>query len=139
MLWNKYRSKIQRMNAFQVNPPQSKNAVEQLLSLQEGRSQLEVYIRTGNVVLLKLRSLLFAAAPQATDRVIIALILMASVIAFLPFKHLVMLALLDAFTQEMPLRKKSNDKFKRRLKEWWVRIPAAPVRLLRSSTSKLQK
>ncbi|XP_020682486.1 uncharacterized protein LOC110099625 [Dendrobium catenatum] len=138
MLWNKYRKKIQRMKAFQVTPPPSKNAVEQLLTLQEAISQLEAYIQTGNVVLLKLRSLLLAAAPQATDRVVIAMIVMALAIAFLPFKLLVELMLLDAFTQEMPLRKKSNDKIKRRVKEWWDRIPAAPVRLLRPSTGKHQ-
>ncbi|KAI0488183.1 hypothetical protein KFK09_028010 [Dendrobium nobile] len=139
MLWNKYRKKIQRMKAFQVTPPPSKNAVEQLLTLQEAISQLEAYIQTGNVVLLKLRSLLLAATPQATDRVVIAMIVMALVIAFLPFKLLVELMLLDAFTQEMPLRKKSNDKIKRRVKEWWDRIPAAPVQLLRPATGKHQK
>lgn len=136
MLWNKYRSKIQRMKAFQVNPPPSKNAVEQLLTLQEAISQLEAYIQTGNVFLLKLRSLLLAAAPQATDRIVIALIVIASVITFIPLKHLVALLLVVAFTQEMPLRKNSNDKIKRRVKEWWDRIPAAPVRLLRPSTGK---
>ncbi|KAK8916462.1 hypothetical protein KSP39_PZI022848 [Platanthera zijinensis] len=139
MLWNKYRSKLQTVKVFQVNPPPSKNAVEQLLMLQEGISQLEAYIQTGNVALLKLRSILLAGAPQATDRVILVLILTASAIAFLPLKHLLTLILMDTFTQEMPLRKKRSEKFRRRIKEWWVQIPAAPVQLLKPGRSKQQK
>ncbi|KAG0474438.1 hypothetical protein HPP92_014124 [Vanilla planifolia] len=139
MVLNKYRYKIRPMKSFQVSPPPSKNAVEQLLILQESISQLEAYVQKGNVVLLKLRSLLLAASPQSTDKFVLALIGMASVVAFLPFKHLMVLLLLDTFTQEMPLRKNNTEKFKRRLKEWWVSIPAAPVRLLRGNKSKHDK
>ena len=73
---------------------------------------------------------------QATDLVVLYLIAMAAVFAFVPFKHLLVLAFLEMFTREMPLRKYTSDRLLRRTREWWVRIPAAPVRLLRSEENK---
>ncbi|KAH7663159.1 hypothetical protein IHE45_14G035100 [Dioscorea alata] len=64
MIWNKYRSKGKPLEGFQVTPPPNKNAVEQLLILQEGISQLETYVQAANIILLKLRALLLGAMPQ---------------------------------------------------------------------------
>ncbi|KAJ0969984.1 hypothetical protein J5N97_022861 [Dioscorea zingiberensis] len=136
MLWNKYRGKGKPLEGFQVTPPPNKNAVEQLLILQDAISHLETYVQAGNIILLKIRALLFGATPQATDLVVLYLIAMAAVFAFVPFKYLLVLAFLEMFTREMPLRKYTSDRFLRRMREWWVRIPAAPVQLLRSEENK---
>ncbi|KAJ0969976.1 hypothetical protein J5N97_022853 [Dioscorea zingiberensis] len=136
MLWNKYRGKGKPLEGCQVTPPPNKNAVEQLFILQDAISHLETYVQAGNIFLLKLRALLFGATPQAIDLVALYLIAMAAVFAFVPFKHLLALAFLEMFIREMPLRKYTSDRFLRRMREWWVCIPVAPVQLLRSEENK---
>ncbi|KAK1257083.1 hypothetical protein QJS04_geneDACA019235 [Acorus gramineus] len=139
MLWHKHKSKNKAVEAFRVSPPPSKNPVEQLITLQEAISEFEAHVREGNIILLKLRALLFAAFPQATDTVVLSLIATAAVCAFVPLKHVVILVLLEAYTRQMPLRRHSSEKLIRRLKEWWVRIPAAPVLLISPEESKKMK
>ncbi|OMO62315.1 hypothetical protein COLO4_33140 [Corchorus olitorius] len=124
------------LEAFRITPPPNRNAVEQLLTLQEAISQLEALIQTGNVILLKIRALLFAVLPQATDRVALLLVFMAVVVAFVPFRYLVLLVFLEAFTRELPYRRESSDRWLRRLREWWFRVPAAPVQLIRADDKK---
>ncbi|XP_038972831.1 uncharacterized protein LOC103714805 isoform X1 [Phoenix dactylifera] len=117
MLWHKYCSKRKPLGAFQIKSPPTKNAVEQLLTLQDAIAKVEILMQAGNIILLKLRSLLFAAIPKATDKVAFALIMVAALIAIVSFKHLIILVVLEAYSREMPLRKKSSDKLMRRLKE----------------------
>lgn len=60
----------------------------------------------------------------------------AAVLALMPLRHLIILVFIETFTREMPLRKVSSDRLIRRLREWWVRIPAAPVQLIRIEEKK---
>ncbi|XP_017971245.1 PREDICTED: uncharacterized protein LOC18608426 [Theobroma cacao] len=136
MLWRRHFNKGKPLEAFRITPPPNRNAVEQLLTLQEAISQLEALIQTGNVILLKIRALLFAVLPQATDRVALLLVLMAVVLAFVPLRYLVLFVFLEAFTRELPYRRESSDRWMRRLREWWFRIPAAPVQLIRADDKK---
>ena len=76
---------------------------------------------------------------QATDEVAFTLIMVAALIAIVPFKHVITLVVLEAYSREMPWRKKSSEKLTRRLKEWWARIPAAPVQLIRPEDNKKRK
>lgn len=64
MLWRKYTWKKRQLEAFKIVAPPNKNAVEQLLTLQEAITQVESLIQSGNIVLLKSRALLFAVVPQ---------------------------------------------------------------------------
>ncbi|KAK9275769.1 hypothetical protein L1049_023038 [Liquidambar formosana] len=136
MLWRRHSNKGKPLEAFRVTPPPNRNAVEQLLTLQEAISQGEALIQAGNIILLKIRALLFAVLPQATDRVALFLVLMAAAFAFVPVRYLILLVFLEAFTREMPLRKDSSDRWLRRVREWWIRIPAAPVRLIKPDDKK---
>ncbi|KAJ4973806.1 hypothetical protein NE237_006980 [Protea cynaroides] len=131
MLWRKRYNKGKPLEPFRVTLPPSRNAVEQLLTLQEAISQLESLVQAGNIVLLKLRAILLSALPQATDKVVMLLIIMAAAFAFVRLHYLMMLVFLEVYTREMPLRKDCNDKWLRRLREWWFRIPAAPVQLMK--------
>ncbi|XP_058097790.1 uncharacterized protein LOC131242870 isoform X2 [Magnolia sinica] len=132
MLWRKHRSKGKPLEAFKVNPPPSRNPFEQLIALQEAISQFEMLVQDGNIVLLKLRALLLAALPQATDKVALFLVIMAAVFAIVPLKYLFTFAFLEWFTREIPFRKEVSEKWTRRIREWWVRIPAAPVQLIKA-------
>ncbi|XP_059656183.1 uncharacterized protein LOC132303113 [Cornus florida] len=136
MLWRRHANKGGPLEAFKIIAPPNKNAVEQLLTLQEAITQVEGLIQAGNITLLKLRALLFAALPQATDKLALLLVLMAVLLALVPLKYLILLIFLEAFTREMPLRKESSDRWLRRVREWWIRIPAAPVQLIKPDDKK---
>ncbi|KAH1040239.1 hypothetical protein J1N35_041982 [Gossypium stocksii] len=136
MLWNRYFNKRKPLEAFRIIAPPNRNAVEQLLTLQEVISQYEALIQTANVILLKIRAILFAVLPQATDRVALSLVFLAVVLAFVPLRFLILFVFVEAFTRELPYRRDSNDRWLRRLREWWFRIPAAPVQLVRADEKK---
>ncbi|XP_010246679.1 PREDICTED: uncharacterized protein LOC104589907 isoform X2 [Nelumbo nucifera] len=136
MIWHKFCNKGKPLEAFIVTAPPTRNAVEQLLSLQEAISQFETLVQAGNIILLKLRALLFGALPQATDKAVVFFIIMAAVFAFVPLWFLIMIVFLEAFTREMPLRKDLSDRWLRRVREWWIGIPAAPVQLIKLEDKK---
>ncbi|CAL5427282.1 unnamed protein product [Camellia sinensis] len=136
MLWYGHIKKERPVEAFKITIPPNKNAVEQLLTLQEAITQVESLIQAGNITLLKVRALLFAALPQATDGIAFLLVIVAVLLAIVPLRHLTLLVFLESFTREMPLRKASSDRWLRRIREWWVRIPAAPVLLIKADDKK---
>ncbi|BBN69291.1 hypothetical protein Prudu_868S000500 [Prunus dulcis] len=139
MLWCRHFNKGRPLQPFKITPPHNRNAVEQLLTLQEAITQVEALLRAGNIVLLKLRALLFAVLPQATDRIVLLLVFMAAVFAFVPLRYIILVVFVEAFTREMPYRKESSDRWVRRIREWWVRIPAAPVQLIKPDDNKKKK
>ena len=104
-------------------------------------SHLKVYMWTGSLRIAKscfMINLLIDASPlcQATERVALLLVFVAAVLAFASLQHLILLVFLEAFTREMPYRKESSDRWPRRLREWWVRIPVAPVQLIKQDDKK---
>lgn len=64
MLWCRHFNKGRPLEAFRVTAPPARNAVEQLLTLQDAITQVEALIQAGNIILLKIRALLFAILPQ---------------------------------------------------------------------------
>ncbi|KAM3754837.1 hypothetical protein ACB098_03G194800 [Castanea mollissima] len=139
MLWCRHFNKGRPLEAFRVTAPPARNAVEQLLTLQDAIAQVEALIQAGNIILLKIRALLFAILPQATEKVALLLIFIAAAFAFVPMRYLVLLVFLEAFTREMPYRKESSNRWIRRVKEWWIRISAAPVQLIKVDEKKKRK
>ncbi|KAL5761324.1 hypothetical protein ACOSQ2_020162 [Xanthoceras sorbifolium] len=139
MLWRRYFNKGKPSEAFEITLPPSKSAVEQLLTLQEAITKVEALIQAGNILLLKIRALLFAVVPQATDRVALLLVFMAAVVVFVPLKVTVLFVYLEAYTRELPYRKESSDKLLRRVREWWIKIPAAPVQLIKADDKKKKR
>ncbi|KAG8365719.1 hypothetical protein BUALT_Bualt17G0001200 [Buddleja alternifolia] len=139
MLWRRYAWK-RKLEAFKIVAPPGKNAVEQLLTLQEAITQVESLIQSGNIILLKIRALVFAVAPaQATEKVSVFLVLMGGAVAFVPVKYVMLLVFLECFTRKMGLRRESSDRGMRRVREWWIRIPAAPVQLMKFTDDKKRK
>jgi wobble nucleotide-excising tRNase len=64
MLWHKYIGGEKLLEVLEVKPPPSKNAVEQILTLQEAISKLEDFLQAANITLLKFRAVLFASVPK---------------------------------------------------------------------------
>ncbi|KAK7343286.1 hypothetical protein VNO77_11917 [Canavalia gladiata] len=139
MLWRRHFRKGRSLEAFIVNPPPNRNAVEQLLTLQEAITQFESLIQAGNIVLLKLRALLLSILPQATEKVALLLVFLAAVFAFVPPKYIFLVLFIECYTRAMPCRKESSDRWIRRIREWWIRIPAAPVQLIKPDDCKKRK
>ena len=67
------------------------------------------------------------------------LVFMAAVFVLVPLRYIFLLVFVEAFTREMPYRKENSDKWMRRLREWWIRIPAAPVQLIKPVDDKKKK
>ncbi|CAN1254864.1 hypothetical protein LINPERPRIM_LOCUS8795 [Linum perenne] len=129
-------SKKKPLEPFRVIAPANKNAMEQLLTLQEGIAQVQALVQDGNIALLKLRALLFAVLPHATERIALLLLFLAIIMMMVPLRHLILIVFLETFTREMPYRKESSDRWIRRLREWWIKVPAAPVQIVRIEIKK---
>uniref|UniRef100_A0A803LSQ3 Uncharacterized protein n=1 Tax=Chenopodium quinoa TaxID=63459 RepID=A0A803LSQ3_CHEQI len=139
MLWHRLANKGKLVDAFRIIAPPNKNAVEQLITLQEAISQVETLVQAVNIVLLKMRALLLAVLPEATYRVSIFLLLTAALFILVPFRIIILFVLMEPYTREMPLRRESSYRWLRRLREWWFGIPAAPVQLIKHEDSKKNK
>uniref|UniRef100_A0A0A9AQK0 Uncharacterized protein n=1 Tax=Arundo donax TaxID=35708 RepID=A0A0A9AQK0_ARUDO len=139
MLWHKYIGDGKLLEVLEVKPPPSKNAVEQILTLREAISKLEDSLQAANIALLKFRAVLFASVPKATEMVAAALIAAAAILIVIPSRHILLMLVVEVYTREMPLRKQNTEKFRRRIREWWARIPAAPVQMIRRNESKKKR
>ncbi|GMY15322.1 hypothetical protein FCV25MIE_10561 [Fagus crenata] len=139
MLLTRFCGQGKPVDDVKVIAPPTLNTMEQLLAVQNAIAQSEGYIQDGNIVLLKIRALLLCIFPQASDKFAVALLVTASILAFLPTKFILLLIFLDTFTRYSPPRKASTERWMRRLREWWFSIPAAPVTLEREKEEKKKK
>ncbi|KAJ4759586.1 ArgH (DUF639) [Rhynchospora pubera] len=131
LMWHKLQSKGESLDALKIQVPSSKNAVEQIIILQDSISRVDDIVKEVNITLLKLRALLVVGVPKATEMVVLALFVLAGLLIFIPIEHLVLFQVVETLTREMPLRKKTTDKVRRRFRDWWARIPVAPVQITR--------
>ncbi|CAL9067709.1 uncharacterized protein LOC135611050 [Musa acuminata AAA Group] len=139
MLLTRFTNQGRPINQIKVKVPPVMNTMEQILAVQSAISKVEELVQDGNIVLLKIRALLLAVSSQATDRIILVLVLMALAIAFLPSKLLLLMLFLEIFTRNSPPRRVNTEKCTRRLREWWFSIPAAPVVLERDKEDKKKR
>lgn len=73
MFWRRNVRKGKPLEPLKIIAPPPKNAVEQLLILQEAISQLEALIQSGNIILLKVRALIFGVLLQVLSSVFLIL------------------------------------------------------------------
>ncbi|XP_017440382.1 uncharacterized protein LOC108345991 isoform X3 [Vigna angularis] len=139
MIITRWFSQGRSVPEVKVIAPPPMNTMEQLLAVQNAVSQAEQFIQDGNVILLKLRGLLLSIFPQATEKLAFCLLSAALILAFMPYKYIVLLLFLEIFTRYSPLRKTSTERLTRRLKEWWFSVPAAPVTIERDKEEKKKK
>ncbi|CAK9167832.1 unnamed protein product [Ilex paraguariensis] len=76
---------------------------------------------------------------RASEKVAVALLVMALIMIFLSRKYIILGFFLETFTKYSPLRKASTERWTRRLREWWFSIPAAPVVLEGANEDKKKK
>ena len=57
---------------------------------------------------------------QSTNKVATTMLVAAAAFAFMPFRIIFVLILLEAYTRHMPLTKKSSEKLVRRFLAWMI-------------------
>ncbi|EPS62379.1 hypothetical protein M569_12411, partial [Genlisea aurea] len=124
---------------LKVKAPPAMNTMEQLLAVQNAISQAEEFLQEGSIALLKCRSLLISAFPQATKAVAVNLLAVALAVGFVPARYVLVAGFLEAFTRYSPVRRASSDRWTRRLRDWWYSVPAAPVLLEREKNNEEKK
>ncbi|KAJ1690707.1 hypothetical protein LUZ63_014862 [Rhynchospora breviuscula] len=139
ILLTKLTNQGRSIEELKVVAPPAMNTMEQLLAVQNAISQVEEFVQDGNIVLLKLRSLLMAVPSQATDMAILALAGMAICLVLLPTRLIILMTFLEVFTRYSPPRRPSTERWTRRLREWWFSIPAAPVVVEREREDKKKR
>uniref|UniRef100_A0A7N0TMW6 Uncharacterized protein n=2 Tax=Kalanchoe fedtschenkoi TaxID=63787 RepID=A0A7N0TMW6_KALFE len=139
MVVTRFVNQGEPVNEVRVVAPPPMNTMEQLLAVQNAISHAEAVIQDGNIALLKLRGLLCAIFPQASDKFAAVLFIVAVFLAFAPLKYVLLLTFLEVSTRYSPPRKASTERLMRRMKEWWFSIPAAPVVLERETDDKKRK
>ncbi|XP_039032489.1 uncharacterized protein LOC120167582 [Hibiscus syriacus] len=115
------------VDEIKVIAPPPMNTMEQLLAVQNAISQVEQLIQDGNVALLKFRALLLSIFPKASEKFAATLLFAALILALVPGKYMLLLVFLETFTRYSLPRKANTERWMRRLREWWLSIPAAPV------------
>ncbi|XP_076960250.1 uncharacterized protein LOC143636570 [Bidens hawaiensis] len=117
MMLAQYLSGGKAVDNLKVTVPPPMNKMEQLLAVQNAISQAEELVKEGNVALLKLHGLNY------------------------PYFHryVVLLTFVEEFTKFSPMRRAETERWMRRLKEWWISIPAAPVVIERAQEDKKKK
>ncbi|CAL9221337.1 unnamed protein product [Arabidopsis halleri] len=132
-------SREKLMIELKVTAPPPMNTMEQLLAVQNGISELEQNIQDANIILLKFRALLFSLFPQASQKFAIAIVVAATMMAFVPGRYLLSVVFVELFTRYSPPRRASTERLIRRLREWWFSIPAAPVVLQHDKNNNKKK
>ncbi|XP_076919735.1 uncharacterized protein LOC143580653 [Bidens hawaiensis] len=139
MMLTQYLSGGKAVNNLKVIVPPPMNKMEQLLAVQNAISQAEELVKEGNVALFKLHGLLLSIFPQASNRFACALVALALFFTVIPFRYVVLFTFLEEFTKFSPMRRAETERWMRRLKEWWISIPAAPVVIERAQEDKKKK
>ncbi|XP_022718846.1 uncharacterized protein LOC111277017 isoform X2 [Durio zibethinus] len=110
---------------------QTASTRKNIVLAQYGFMTIQEIIQNGNVTILKLHSILVSRAHKHADMVMLVLTGLAILLAVIPFKYLIITAILHSMIMTSKLGKYSrNNQGERRLKEWWDSIPPTPVRIV---------
>ncbi|XP_023730576.1 uncharacterized protein LOC111878302 isoform X2 [Lactuca sativa] len=106
------------------------NTIEKIIAVKEAMSDVEKFMQTLNVSLLKIRTILLAGQPKITTEVAVVLFFGSATLLIIPFKYILAFFTFDLFTRELEFRKETVRRFNRLLKERWDTVPATPVSVL---------
>ncbi|XP_015893663.2 uncharacterized protein LOC107427789 isoform X2 [Ziziphus jujuba] len=106
------------------------NTIQKIIAVKDAMRDVENYLQSLNVTLLKIRTITLSGHPQVTTEVAVTLLASAVVLLLVPFKYILAFLIFDLFTRELGFRKDMVKKFISFLKERWEMVPAAPVVVL---------
>ncbi|GER41805.1 hypothetical protein STAS_18539 [Striga asiatica] len=137
MLWARYERMYEKKNKVVIHTGSDQTAMESIVSAQQGLRTLHEILRETNIALLKVWSIMVSKAPRHTNTVMMILTCCAVVLAVVPFKIILMVAVLYGFVMTSKIGKRlQSDPGNRRLREWWDSIPVIPVEFVDKEADK---
>ncbi|KAG8073527.1 hypothetical protein GUJ93_ZPchr0006g44629 [Zizania palustris] len=134
MVWARKRKSGAMCSEFIIDTSSDKTTMESLVEAQQSLKKVHEYIKTTNVVILRISSIALAKSPKHTEMVIWMLTGLAVALAVIPFKYSLIGLTAGAFMSNTRIVKVlSNPQGCRRWREWWESIPAVPVRAVDKS------
>ncbi|KAL5219470.1 hypothetical protein ABZP36_020154 [Zizania latifolia] len=129
MVWARKRKSGAICSEFIIDTSSDKTTMESLVEAQQSLKKVHEYIKTTNVVILRISSIALAKSPKHTETVIWMLTGLAVALAVIPFKYALIGLTAGGFMSNTRIVKvMSNPQGCRRWREWWESIPAVPVR-----------
>ncbi|WVZ55528.1 hypothetical protein U9M48_006175 [Paspalum notatum var. saurae] len=134
MVWSRQRKIGKICSEVIIDTSSDKTTMESIVEAQQSLKKLHEYIKTANVVILRLWSIALARSPKHTETMIRMLTGSAVVVAVIPFKYILIGLIAGGFVANTRIaRAVSNPQGGRRWREWWESIPAIPVRTVDES------
>lgn len=106
------------------------NTIQMIIGLKEAMADMENFLQSLNIVLLKIRTIILSGQPEVTTEVALVLLGSALILLVVPFKYVLSFVLFDLFTRELEFRREMVVKFMTFLGERWAAVHAAPVVVL---------
>ncbi|KAG9452074.1 hypothetical protein H6P81_004978 [Aristolochia fimbriata] len=129
MLWARYHSIGDKYTQIKIDTSSDKTTMESIVDAQHGLKSFHSLVRTTNITILKIRSLLLSKAPKQTNFVMLGLAGVSLVLMLIPFKFILMAAAGYWAVMNSKVGKyMKNEQGNRRRREWWSSIPVVPVR-----------
>ncbi|CAL9152818.1 unnamed protein product [Musa hybrid cultivar] len=134
MFWARRNRIGERCKEIVLHSSSDKTTMDNIVSAQQSMNKLHVLVKTMNITILRIWSLLIGKAPKQANAVMWVMTGVAVLLMVVPVKFVLMGVLLYCFIANSGIAKhKSNEQGNRRLKEWWESIPVVPVRTVVSS------
>ncbi|MCO5596039.1 hypothetical protein L7F22_050095 [Adiantum nelumboides] len=112
--------------------------MDEVITAQRAVSQIEDFLQTLNISLLKVLAIILSVQPEAKIYKPVVLLILALLLAIIPVKYIIFLVHLLIFI--FTLRDKTSDyKILRRLREIWYGIPPIPVHMVKSDADEEKK
>ncbi|CAN6321395.1 unnamed protein product [Urochloa humidicola] len=129
MVWARKRKIGKICSEVIIDTSSDKTTMESIVEAHQSLKKVHEYIKTANVVILRLWSIALARSPKHTETMIWMLTGSAVVAAVIPFKYILIGAAVGGFLANTRIAKAmSNPQGGRRWREWWESIPAVPDR-----------
>ncbi|KAM0853009.1 hypothetical protein ACQ4PT_051377 [Festuca glaucescens] len=128
MFWARQRKIGEVCSEVMIDTSSDKTTMESIVEAQHNMKKVHEYVKTANIVILRLWSIVLARSPKHTETVIWMLTGLAVALAVVPFKYVLMGLTVAIFMANTRAAKAvSNPRGSRRWWEWWESIPAVPV------------
>ncbi|KAE8780267.1 hypothetical protein D1007_46665 [Hordeum vulgare] len=128
MVWARQRKIGEICSEVIIDKSSDKTTIESIVEAQHSMKKVHEYVKTANVVILRLWSIVLARSPKHTETMIWMLTGIAVALAVVPFKYVLMGLTVCCFAANTRVAKAVSDpRGGRRWREWWESIPAVPV------------
>ncbi|CAL9117014.1 uncharacterized protein LOC135581368 isoform X1 [Musa acuminata AAA Group] len=133
MLWARRNRIGERHKEIVVSTSSDKTTMESIVAAQHSLKNLHEIVKTTNIAILRIWSILIGKSPKQANVVMWAMIGIAVLLMVVPFKYILMWLALCFFIANSKIAKyMSSEQGNRRLREWWESIPIIPVRTISS-------